>query len=124
MVTSRVVGPGEFFNSVDPRYREIRKLASLLRWHCVPHVLKVLSSYRGGIAGGQILYFGDADPLAPNAMPIASIIETSYSNSAEQDLLEMMGLLTPEEQRMDDILENLTAQQCFERIWEHWMQEV
>lgn len=124
MAMQRVVGPGEFWNSVDPKYHEIKKLASLLKGHCVPHVLKVLSSYRGGLVGGQILYFGDDDPFAPNATPIASIIETPHSGGSEQDLLEMMGLLTPEERRMDDILENLTARQCFERIWEHWMQEV
>lgn len=124
MATSKVVGPSEFWNKLDPQYQEIRRLASLLRERHVPHVLKMLEAYHGGRVGGQILYFGDDDPYAPNATPIASIIETPYSSSSAQDLLEMMGLLTPEELRMDDILENLTAQQCLERIWEHWSQEV
>jgi len=124
MAVARVVGPGEFWNSVDPKYHEIKKLASLLRGHCVPHVLKVPSSYCDGPIGGQILYFGGEDPSTPDIKPVASIIETACSGGSEKDLLEMMGLLTPEEQCKDRILENLTAQECFERIWDHWMQEV
>jgi hypothetical protein len=126
MATSTVVGPSEFWNKLDPQYQEIRRLASLLRERHVPHVLKLIRGYHDNRLGGQILYFGDEDPSATHSPPepVASIIETPYSSGSEQDLLEMMGLLTPEELHMDDILENLTAQQCLARIWEHWSQEV
>jgi hypothetical protein len=42
----------------------------------------------------------------------------SYGN--ESDLLEIMGLLTPEEQEFDRVLGNLSAQEVFSRIKTHW----
>lgn len=42
----------------------------------------------------------------------------SYGN--EQDKLEIMGLLTPEEKKNDSVLGYLSAEEVFSRINRHW----
>lgn len=41
--------------------------------------------------------------------------------SSEQDLLEIMGLLTEEEEKIDRVLGWLTAKDVFDRIYEHYI---
>ncbi|WP_288910959.1 hypothetical protein [uncultured Thomasclavelia sp.] len=45
-----------------------------------------------------------------------SVIQSFGSYGREKDLLEIMGLLTPEEQEVDSIVGYLTAENVFERI--------
>lgn len=45
-----------------------------------------------------------------------SVIQSFGSYGREKDLLEIMGLLTPEEQEVDSVVGFLTAENVFERI--------
>ena len=47
-------------------------------------------------------------------------IEHSGSYGSKKDLLEIMGLLTPEEQKLNSVLGYLTAREVFERIERDW----
>lgn len=49
-----------------------------------------------------------------------SAIEFKGSYGAEEDLIEIMGLLTPEEEECDSVLGYLTAENVFDRIYKHW----
>ena len=49
-----------------------------------------------------------------------SVIESDFSYGSEFDLLEIMGLLTPEEQEIDSVLGFLTAEEVFQRIKRNW----
>lgn len=53
---------------------------------------------------------------------VCSVIEFFGSYGASRDLLEIMGLMTEEEQRKtgDEVLGNLTAENVFNRIKSHW----
>jgi hypothetical protein len=52
---------------------------------------------------------------------ICSVIEHDGSYGREQDLLEIMGLLTDKEKKHDDVLGYLTAENVFNRIYGHWI---
>lgn len=45
-----------------------------------------------------------------------SVIQSFGSYGREQDLLEIMGLLTKEEEKLDDVVGYLMAENVFERI--------
>ena len=47
---------------------------------------------------------------------LCSIIQGPYSYGNEYDLLEIMGLLTKEEEATDDVAGGLTAEEVFKRI--------
>lgn len=49
-----------------------------------------------------------------------SIIQGYGTYGAEQNLLEIMGLLTPEESEQDSVCGWLSAENVFERIKKHW----
>lgn len=52
---------------------------------------------------------------------ICSAIETPFSYGHENDRIEIMGLLTEEEEaNFDSVTGNLTAEDVFERIKAHW----
>ena len=103
----------ELFNNdgaykTDERYKEIFRLDEMLTAKEIPHVFhKVMD-------GWQIVYPGDGEKRVVDA------IEHFGSYGNEQDLLEIMGLLTPEEEECDSVLGYLTAEEVFERIEKHW----
>lgn len=89
-------------------YKEIFKLKELLEKACIPFIWKELKDYRNGY---QILY-----PVAEDA--VCSVIEHQFSYGNEEDLLEILGLMTKEEEeeQNDSVLGFLTAENVFERI--------
>ena len=79
----------------DSRYQEI-------------HVLDKMDGF-------QICY-----PVESPPDRVMDAIEHYGSYGNESDLLEIMGLLTPEEQEHDSVLGYLSAKDVFKRIERHW----
>ena len=92
----------------DDRYKEIFRLDEMLTEKGIPHVIRKLMD------GRQILYPENGENLVMDA------IEHYGSYGNEQDLLEIMGLLTPEEKEYDSVVGYLTAKDVFARIEKHW----
>lgn len=66
------------------------------------------------------LYDGYQICYPNNAERQCSVIEHYISYGNEDDLLEIMGLLTPEEEKYDRVKGYLTAEEVFKRIKEHY----
>ena len=93
---------------VNPKYQEILKLHVMLLDKDIPHEIN------RDIDGWHIHYpcFGRERVL--------SAVEFKGTHGAEQDLIEIMGLLTPGEFLMDSVKGYLTAENVFNRIKEHY----
>ena len=97
---------GEYIT--NERYKEIIKLHNMLDNSKIPHeFIKFMDGY-------QVNYY-DKDGVR-----IADAIEHFGSYGHEQDLLEIMGLLTPEEKEYDSVVGWLTAEDVFDRIKNDW----
>ena len=95
---------------LNPKYRAIFRLHGMLAGNDIPHVI------RRNFDGWQVCY-----PTIRRAEDcVMDAIQTSGSYGREQDLLEIMGLLTPEEEEHDSVAGYLTAEDVFERIKKHW----
>ena len=95
---------------LNPAYKEISKLAEMLSDTDIPHTIVRLFD------GWQIGY-----PILPrDGDCVCSVIQHHISYGSEYDLLEIEGLLTPEEGHFDEVVGNLTAEDVFERIKTHW----
>ena len=93
---------------VNPKYQEILKLHMMLLEKDIPHnILRDCD-------GWYISY-----PCA-GLDRVLSAVEFKGTYGAEKDLIEIMGLLTPEELLMDSIKGYLTAEDVFNRIKEHY----
>lgn len=92
--------------TMNPTYQEILKLDKMLTEANIPHTLDRLFD-------GWILCY----PNFENRVMDAIEHNGSYGNLC--DKLEIMGLLTPEE-NSDDVLGFLTAEDVFERIRKHY----
>ena len=88
---------------------QMNKLAVLLDESDIPYHREI-----NGMGNDHICYptFGEDR--------ICSVICGTYTYGGDQGLLEIMGLLTPEEEEYDEVLGYLTADQVFERIKNHW----
>lgn len=87
----------------NKKYTEILKLNEMLSKTDIPYsVDKVFD-------GWQIVYFY-------NGERIGDAIEHSFSYGSEENLLEIRGLLTPEEEEYDSVWGWLTAEEVFKRI--------
>ena len=93
---------------LDNKYQEILVLDKLLDYANIPHETKRLFD------GWQIIYPKDG------ACRICDAIEHFGSYGSEQDLLEIMGLISDEEEKYDSIVGFLTANDVFERIKNHY----
>ena len=91
----------------DKNYTEILRLDEMLTDANIPHVLEKF------LDGWCVLY-----PTKENAIADAVEHYGSYGNSA--NLLEIMGLITPEEEEHDSVLGHLTADDVFARMSEHY----
>lgn len=91
----------------DKNYTEILRLDEMLTEANIPHITEKF------LDGWCVLY-----PTREN--PIADAVEHygSYGNSA--NLLEIMGLLTDEEEKCDSVKGWLTAEDVFERMSKHY----
>lgn len=84
------------------KYNEIIKLHEMLTKADIPH------EFTEEWGGHHILY---------SCMGYTcSVIEHDYSYGNKRDLLEIMGLLTPEESAQDSVAGYLTADDVFNRI--------
>lgn len=90
-------------------YDEIFKLEAMLKAEGIPFVYH----RRPDMCGFQICYPEDGENR------VCSIILHSGSYGREQGLLEIMGLLKPEEEEHDSVAGYLTAEDVFERIKAH-----
>lgn len=91
----------------DKNYTEILRLDEMLTEANIPHVLEKF------LDGWCVLY-----PTKENAIADAIEHYGSYGNSA--NLLEIMGLLTEEEEKYDSVKGWLTADDVFARMSEHY----
>lgn len=90
------------------KYKEIKKLHKLLDDAGIAH------RYHALYDGYQVEY-----PMAARFRKL-SAVEHCISYGHDRDLIEIMGLLTKEEEKVDSVLGYQTAQQVFERIQKHW----
>ena len=93
---------------VDPKYQEILKLHVMLLDKDIPHVIEK------DLDGWHISY-----PWVGKER-VLSAVEFRGTYGAEQDLIEIMGLLTPGEFLMDSVKGYLTAENVFDRIKRHY----
>ena len=93
---------------VNPKYQEILKLHVMLLDKDIPHVIEK------DLDGWHISY------PCTGLDRVLSAVEFKGTYGAEKDLIEIMGLLTPEELLMDSIKGYLTAEEVFNRIKEHY----
>lgn len=94
----------------NPSYQEILKLDRMLTDANIPHTL----SRR--FDGWQVCY-----PTERRSYDcIMDAVEHFGSYGEEIDKLEIMGLLTPEEEESNSVLGYLTAEDVFERICKHY----
>lgn len=99
-----------FTDEPNPRYQEILKLDRMLTEASIPHTLD------RRFDGWQICY-----PTSLNSSScIMDAVEHFLSYRNGSDLLEIMGLLTPEEEECDSVLGGLAAEEVFERILTHY----
>ena len=92
----------------DNRYQEILRLDAMLTEKQIPHTCQK------AMDGWQVIYPQDGKKRVMDA------IEHFGSYGNEQDKLEIMGLLTPEEKKNDTVLGYLSAEEVFSRIDRHW----
>ena len=95
----------------ESKYNEIFKLKKMLEKSLVPFEWKEFD--KPSKQGFQILYPNDKNR-------VCSVIEHSFSYGSQEDLLEIQGLLTADEEECDSVLGNLTADDVFQRILSHW----
>lgn len=100
-----------FLNGTNPKYQEILKLDRMLTEADIPHVLDTWFD------GWRICY----PTTYLNGECVMDAIEHHGSYGQDDDLLEIMGLLTPEEEEYDSVRGHLTAEDVFERIRKHYL---
>ena len=103
----------ELFDSMghyitNHKYTEILNLDKMLTKSGIPHVLKK------HMDGWQVIYPEDGEKRVMDA------VENFGSWGNNDNLLEIMGLLTPEEAEHDIVVGYLTANDVFKRIKKHW----
>lgn len=93
----------------NDRYKEIFKLEEMLKAEKIPYEIEK------NLDGWQIWY--------PKKYPkcVCDAIEHCGSYGAEDDLLEIMGLLTEEERAYDSVKGYMTAKEVFKRMNEHFV---
>ena len=89
--------------TLNENYTEILKLNEMLTKAEIPH------SFDRMFDGYQIVYFYKGER-------IADVIEHFGSYGNEENLLEIMGCMTPEEEEQDRVLGFLTAEEVFKRF--------
>lgn len=92
-------------------YKEIFRLKEMLEKANIPFVFKEHKDFRRGF---QILYPAD------DGKSVCSVIEHDFSYGHNVDMLEIMGLLTTQEQKRDSVIGYLSAEDVFARIKKHY----
>lgn len=103
------------------KYKEIFKLKEMLEEANIPfEFIDRGVAVKGYEEGYQIYYSGECNEACEGDNWVCSVIEFRGSYGSEDDLLEIMGLLTPEELENDSVVGWLTADNVFQRIKSHW----
>lgn len=89
------------------KYTEIERLHEMLTKAEIPH------SFEPAFGGYQIRY-------KHHGQQICSAISHHYSYGGDKNKIEIMGLLTPAEAMNDGVAGYLTADDVFNRIFQHW----
>lgn len=114
----------------NDKYGEIFKLHRMLDEEGIPHDFVDETPDSHWIIPGMgfdytkyHIYYPSCDdfrkginPDSDTSSTVCSIIEGYGTYGEENDLLEIMGLLTPEEEEWDSVCGSLTAENVFERI--------
>ena len=87
----------------NAKYQEILRLEVMLQENNIPH------EKREFLGGWRICY-------PNNAEVVCSVIEHDGSYGREEDRLEIMGLLTADEEKYDSVVGHLTAEDVLSRI--------
>lgn len=88
---------------INEKYTEILKLRQMLCKAGIPHTLSRMYD------GWQIIYFRGQEQ-------VADVVQHGFSYGAEKDMLELQGLLKPQEKEYDDVVGYLSANEVFKRI--------
>ena len=96
--------------TINHEYREILRLEKMLANAGIPFEITQF------LDGWQICYpeFNER---------VVSVIEHMGSYGHKEDLLEIMGLLTKEEEEYDSVKGYLSADNVFSRIRYHWLEK-
>ena len=89
-------------------YKEIYKLRDMMDEAGIPYIFE-----NGFLNGGALAY-----PNRENM--VCSAIEHDGSYGRQVDKIEIMGLLTDEEQKYYEVVGYLSADEVFSRITKHW----
>ena len=111
---------------VSKKFQEIFKLKEMLEkaeipfewnkdWGYTGKELEEIKSYLPGFEWYQIGY-----PKLNDSCRVLSAVEGTGTHGSEEDLIEIMGLLTFDEQHDDSVLGYLTAEEVFNRIQNHY----
>lgn len=93
--------------SQNIRYKEIYKLLGLLAAADIPFDFRTSFVCKDG---AQIIIWNNSGEQLCDA------VEHDWSNGADNDRIEILGGLTEEEEKIDSVKGNLTAQEVFERF--------
>ena len=96
-----------------PKIEEIKKLHEMLTEARIFHLFH--ARFR---CGGETEKYGGYQVIVfdKEGERLVSAVEGMGTYGAENDLIEIMGLLTPEEEECDSVVGFLTAQEVFDRI--------
>lgn len=112
----------------NPKFSEIFKLDNMLNKAEIPHDFvdesyDILVSKRNHYHiyyPSKAIWQSEERDFYSNC----SVIEGDFTYGGDSDLLEIMGLLTPEEREdYDDVIGSLTAEDVFERIQKAWKKQ-
>lgn len=90
------------------KYKEIFVLRDMMDEAKIPYEFNT-----GFLGGYHLRYHADGNC-------VCSVVEHDHSYGNNEDRLEIMGLLTEEEEMHDSVVGHLTAEDVFRRIKEHW----
>ena len=106
---------------IESKYKEIFKLKQMLEKEKIPFDFTVRSYPELEKIAYHLEY---PKKYKVDSDRVVSVIEGSDSYGCEEDKLEIMGLLTPEEAEIDSVAGWLTADEVFKRIKEHYENEM
>lgn len=99
--------------NIKPTYTEIFRLKEMLKKANIPFEFSEMFPEMEFLRGYSLCYPTKADCEC-------SVIEHGGSYGNEEDLLEIMGLLTEEEEEYNSVKGYLTAENVFTRIKKHY----
>lgn len=94
------------------KYNEIFKLMIMLKTNKIPH--QFLNRSTSAREHYQVSYPTNGDDR------VISVIQGYFTHGGEEDKLEIMGLLSDEERKQDEVVGWLDSEDVFKRIKNHY----